>query len=166
MSIQFNDNSVNYEEALRYIKEAGIDFDFRECPTLIEDGIFTSADYSLEEKDSITYKKVNRVVLSASSDKVRVVFNEFTTGDNGKVCLTEIVSEFEENLGKVVVTTGVVTRCNNDGENIDRVTTIQEMRGLKPLIKVTSKDRNEMPVIDKLLGKEIPPGNVLCKKND
>ena len=40
------------------------------------------------------------------------------------------------------------------------------MRRLKPLIKVTSKDRNEMPVIDKLLGKEITTGNVLCKKND
>ena len=73
MSIQFNDNSVNYEEALRYIKEAGIDFDFRECSTLIEDGIFTSADYSLEEKNSITYKKVNRVVLNVFSDKVIVV---------------------------------------------------------------------------------------------
>ena len=169
MSIQFNDNSVNYEEALRYIKEAGIDFDFRECPTSIGDGIFTSADFSVEEKNSITYKKVNRVVLSASNDKVSVVFNEFTTGDNGEVRLTEIVSEFEENLGKVVVTTGVVTRSNFFGENIDRVTTVQEMRELereRPLIKVTFKDRDEMPVIDKLLGKEKTTGNVLSKKND
>ena len=115
---------------------------------------------------SITYKKVNRVVLNVFSDKVIVVYNNFITGNNKKVQLTEIVSEFEENLGKVYVTTGVVTRSNNDGENIDRVTIIQEMRRLKPLIKVTSKDRNEMPVIDKLLGKEITTGNVLCKKND
>lgn len=94
MNIQFNDNSVNYEEALRYIKEAGINFDFRGCSTLIEDGIFTSADFSVEEKNSITYNKVNRVVLNASSDKVRVVYNNFTTGDNREVHLTEIVSEF------------------------------------------------------------------------
>lgn len=166
MSIQINDNSVNYEEALRYIKEAGINFDFRECPTLIKDGIFTSADFSVEEKESITYNKVNRVVLNVFSDKVIVVYNNFITGNNKKVQLTEIVSEFEENLGKVYVTTGVVTRSNCVGENIDRVTTVQEMRELKPLIKVTIKDRDEMPVIDKLLGKEKTTGNVLSKKND
>ena len=39
------------------------------------------------------------------------------------------------------------------------------MDKLKPLIKVTSKDRNEMPVIDKLLGKEITTGNLLLLKN-
>lgn len=169
MSIQYNDNSINYEEALRYIEEAGIDFDFRGCPTSIEEGTFSSADFSVEEKNSITYNKVNRVVLSTSNDKVSLVFNEFTTGNNGEVHLTEIVSEFEENLGKVFVTTGTLTRSNFVGENIDRVTTIQEMRNVeraRPLIKITFRDRDEMPVMDKLLGKEITTGIVLSKKND
>lgn len=154
-----DDGSINYDEAQKYIKEANIEFDFSESPTCISDETFSSADYEREDNiygDAIRHR-VRRLFVSPTADKVTVLYSDFITRNNGYVRLEEFITEFEENLGKVCVTSGRVVRSNYTGENYERLSSIDDMRnleGITTLFKTTIKDSFDMPSKAKLLNEK------------